>query len=105
MEQGAKTPSADMAADKIAKELTDTMLGANKASGGAASANGKRPKPIFKPNAQEPEYSAEEFAGNPALFGVGADIITAALSYNGVARCTLAEAKGHVRKYAERQVR
>jgi len=101
MEQDTQ-PSAEAespAVDKLAQDLQDTMLGAARASG-----TGKRPKPVTKAAAQEAEYDAQEFARNPALFGVSADMVTAALSFFGITRCTLSDAKEHVKKYAERQV-
>jgi len=101
MEQDTQ-PSAEAgspAVDKLAQDLQDTMLGAARASG-----NSKRPKPVIKAAVQEAEYDAQEFARNPALFGVSADIVTAALSFYGITRCTLSDAKDYVRKFSERQV-
>ena len=85
--------------DKLAQDFQDTMLGAARANG-----NSKRSKPVTKAAAQEAEYDAQEFAQNPALFGVSADMVTAALSFYGMTRCTLSDAKDYVRKFSERQV-
>ena len=95
MEQDTK-PSTDDAESQGTQDISPDVP--------RASGLNKRPKPVTKAAAQEAEYDAQEFARNPALFGVSVDIVTAALSFFKVTRCTLADAKEHVKKYSERQV-
>ena len=50
-------------------------------------------------------YDVAEIAANaPRLFGYSIDLATAAFAYNGTKRCTLDEAKGIIKAFAERKV-
>ena len=105
MGQDIQTPTEPESpvVDKFAQDLTETMMGAVRASG-TSGGTGKRPKPVTKAASQEAEYDAQEFARNPALFGVSVDIVTAALSFYRITRCTLSDAKNYVQKFAGKKV-
>jgi len=58
------------------------------------------PKRVAKP---EPEYDANEFADNPGTIGYSRDVVTAALDFAKIERCTLTQAKTLVKRFAERE--
>lgn len=62
-------------------------------------------KKVEAPVVQEEVYDAAEIAENaPHLFGYSVDIARAAFEFNGIKRCTLAEAKKIIKEFAERKV-
>ena len=56
---------------------------------------------------QEPEYTVEEFAANPSIFGeaISPDIVTAALRVAGVKKTTKSAAKTIINKFRSKEVK
>lgn len=56
---------------------------------------------------QEPEYTVEEFAANPSVFGeaISPDIVTAALRVAGVKKTTKSEAEKIINKFRSKEVK
>ena len=56
---------------------------------------------------QEPEYTVEEFAANPSIFGeaISPDIVTAALRVAGVKKTTKSTATNIINKFRSKEVK
>lgn len=83
----------------MAKEIQKDAKAAEAPEGKLGTAQGQKP-------AGESAYPASELAANAKkIFGTRQECVAAALKAAGKAECTIAEAKGIVKKFLERGVK